>query len=141
MDEKYDPTSLLPLFSELFRSALKQKGLSPTAFALSHGLDGNSLRRIGRGEPPGFAVDGTSPDADPKFQRVAEALWPDYGARVRWYGALADPWRASRAHANAGLTFKERWQKVNHLVCVPQCQPTRLRPGIGPDRLSCAASF
>ena len=62
----------MTLYTTLLKEALRKNGLSPTAFALTHNLDGNIVRNLARGEPPKGNV-----REDVTIRKMAELLLLD----------------------------------------------------------------
>ena len=83
-------TSVLPEHAVVLREALRHRGLSPTAFAITHKLDGNLLRLLARGESPPRSKAGRLPaPADEKYREIGRFLWgEDSPDTVRWLELL-----------------------------------------------------
>lgn len=105
MERRPVSTSLLPEFALVLREALRNRGLSPTAFAITHKLDGNLLRLLARGESPPRSKAGRLPaPLDEKYREIARYLWgEEHPDAVRWLDLLREAQIAAEQHRDAIL--------------------------------------
>ncbi len=98
-------TSALPEYAVVLREALRHRGLSPTAFAITHKLDGNLLRLLARGESPPRSKAGRLPaPLDEKYREIGRFLWgEDSPDTVRWLELLRDAQIAAEQQRDAIL--------------------------------------